>query len=140
MATALGKADGVVILVVPSETHSVTGWSSTYVPNSPKRLAIASHALLDAMTKNSRGMPLFWPLSFRRFEMPWRPIRNPPTGIAFLSRQGLEVALIELGQFAPLLLFALRPFLPSGRGVGARPRQLKVAPAPSMVRDGASAL
>lgn len=72
-------------------------------------LAVGSHALLDAMTVGSRGVPLLWPLSFTRFEMPWRPIPNAPCGLDYLSREGLRVAVIELFQFLPLVLLALRP-------------------------------
>ncbi len=72
-------------------------------------LAVASHAFLDAMTVGSRGVPLLWPLTFARFEMPWRPIPNAPCGLHYLSAQGLRVATIELFQFFPVLLLALWP-------------------------------
>jgi inner membrane protein len=72
-------------------------------------LAVASHALLDAMTVGSRGVPLLWPFTFARFEMPWRPIPNAPCGLHYLSAQGLRVATIELFQFFPVLLLALWP-------------------------------
>ena len=49
---------------------------------------VASHALLDAMTVSSRGVPLFWPITFTRFEAPWRPIPNAPCGFEFLSLAG----------------------------------------------------
>jgi inner membrane protein len=82
-------------------------------------LAVASHALLDAMTASSRGVPLLWPISFARFEMPWRPIPNAPCGLAYLSRIGLRVASIELLQFSPILLLALWPA--ASKGAIARP-------------------
>ena len=72
-------------------------------------LAVGSHALLDAMTTTSRGVPLFWPISFHRFEIPWRPIPCAPCGLAYASSLGLKVARIELVQFFPFLLLALRP-------------------------------
>lgn len=70
---------------------------------------VGSHALLDAMTVTSRGVPLFWPITFTRFEMPWRPIPNAPCGLEYVSREGLRVAVIEFFQFLPLLILALRP-------------------------------
>ncbi|MES1205721.1 MAG: metal-dependent hydrolase [Pseudomonadota bacterium] len=73
-------------------------------------LTVASHVLLDAMTVSSRGMPLLWPISFARFEMPWRPIPNAPCGLDFLSLAGLRVASIELFQFLPLIVAALWPW------------------------------
>ena len=73
-------------------------------------LVVTSHAVLDAMTGGgSRGVPLFWPFCFYRFESPWRPIPNAPCGLAYLSRRGLAVAAIELLQFSPFLLYALGP-------------------------------
>jgi inner membrane protein len=75
-------------------------------------LVIASHAALDAMTGGgSRGVPLLWPFTFHRFEAPWRPIPNAPCGLAYISRTGLTVALTELIQFSPLLIYALGPSL-----------------------------
>lgn len=74
-------------------------------------LVVASHALLDAMTAHSRGVPLLWPLSFHRFEMPWRPIPDAPYGLAYLSIVGLRVAATEFLQFLPFLLFAARPVI-----------------------------
>ena len=92
-------------------------------------LVVASHALLDAMTIDSRGVPLLWPLSFHRFTMPWRPIPNAPCGLAYLSREGLRVAATEFLQFFPFLVFALRPGTPPfawfhRRGRGSPPPRL----------------
>ena len=72
-------------------------------------LTVASHALLDAMTVDSRGVPLLWPVTFARFQMPWRPIPNAPCGLDYLSMEGLRVAKIELLQFLPVLVLALWP-------------------------------
>lgn len=72
-------------------------------------MAVGSHALLDAMTVTSRGVPLLWPFSFHRFEMPWRPIPNAPCGLEYLSAEGLQVATVEFFQFLPVLYLALRP-------------------------------
>jgi inner membrane protein len=82
-------------------------------------LAVASHALLDAMTASSRGVPLLWPITFTRFEMPWRPIPNAPCGFAYLSQLGFRVACIELLQFSPIVLLALWPGAPKLAETGA---------------------
>jgi inner membrane protein len=80
-------------------------------------LVVASHPLLDALTEDSRGVPLLWPLSFLRFALPWRPIPNAPCGFEFISLTGLRVASIELLLFLPVLMLALWP-----RPVAARRR------------------
>jgi inner membrane protein len=72
-------------------------------------LVVASHLLLDAMTTSSRGVPLLWPVTFHRFELPWRPIPNAPCGLEFISTLGLRVASIELLLFLPLLVVAFWP-------------------------------
>ena len=93
-------------------------------------LVVASHAALDAMTGGgSRGVPLLWPFSFHRFEAPWRPIPNAPCGLAYISRAGLDVAVTELFQFSPLLIYALGP------ARWRRIRTLSSAESPPKTRD-----
>lgn len=72
-------------------------------------LVVASHPVLDALTGDSRGVPLLWPVTFARFQMPWRPIPNPPCGLEFVSATGLRGAAVEFLLFLPLLLVALWP-------------------------------
>ena len=74
---------------------------------------LASHGLLDALTASGRGVPVLWPFSFHRYALPWRPIPDSPCGLDYLSLAGLRVALIEVIQFLPLLVFAFRPALSS---------------------------
>jgi len=83
-------------------------------------LVVVSHALLDSMTTGSRGVPLLWPLSFARFEMPWRPIPNAPCGLSYLSREGLRVASIELIQFFPVWALAVWRPRPVPQPIAAR--------------------
>jgi inner membrane protein len=96
-------------------------------------LTMATHALLDAMTVDSRGAPLLWPLSFWRFEMPWRPIPNAPCGLAYFSMAGLRVAIVELGMFMPILLLALWPGDAAGDPEHAD-KGLKTGPVPSKIQ------
>ncbi|MBC8133610.1 MAG: metal-dependent hydrolase [Deltaproteobacteria bacterium] len=105
-------------------------------------LAVASHALLDAMTVTSRGVPLLWPISFARFEMPWRPIPNAPCGLAYLSREGMRVAVIEFFQFLPLLVWTLRPHQgsPTRRTVRAKRRGTKSNRTTRMTRHAAASV
>jgi inner membrane protein len=92
-------------------------------------LVVASHALLDAMTVTSRGVPLLWPISFTRFEMPWRPIPNAPCGLAFVSIKGLHVACVELVFFLPVLVASLWP---------PRARKAAQGPAPGPAESAAA--
>ena len=92
-------------------------------------LVVASHPLLDALTGDSRGVPLLWPLSFVRFAMPWRPIPNAPCGLEFISLTGLRVASIELLMFLPLLMLALWPH-PGGARQGVPPAPRRVGETP----------
>ena len=87
-------------------------------------LVVASHPLLDAMTADGRGVPLLWPLSFHRFEIPWRPIPNAPCGLAYVSLTGLRVCCIEFLQFLPVLGLALWP----SKKAPGEPRKNKVVP------------
>lgn len=70
---------------------------------------VASHGLLDALTFDSRGLMLLWPLSDASIAFEWRPIPSAPTGLAFVGSRGVEVALVELLFFSPVAAFALRP-------------------------------
>jgi inner membrane protein len=74
-------------------------------------LLVASHALLDAMSQEGRGIFLLWPLSAQRFHLVWRPIPDAPTGLAFFSPIGLQHLVIELIYFCPAVAYALRPTL-----------------------------
>ncbi|HEV2706186.1 MAG TPA: metal-dependent hydrolase, partial [Pyrinomonadaceae bacterium] len=57
--------------------------------------AIASHALLDALTDGGRGVALFAPFSARRYFFPWRPIEVSPIGAGFFSERGWTVLASE---------------------------------------------
>ncbi len=69
----------------------------------------ASHGLLDAMTDGGKGVALLWPVTPRRFFLPWRPIPVAPIGVGLVSAEGLEVLLWEAVVFLPLLAYALWP-------------------------------
>jgi inner membrane protein len=57
----------------------------------------ASHAFLDAMTNGGLGVALFWPFSFERIFLPFRPIQVSPIGSSsFFSEWGLRVIASEL--------------------------------------------
>lgn len=76
-------------------------------------LVTASHAVLDALTDGGLGVALFWPLSSARIFLPWRPLPVAPIGAHFLSARGLTVALTEVVMLAPLILYAVWPWLTS---------------------------
>jgi hypothetical protein len=70
-------------------------------------VVLVSHALLDTMTDGGLGCALLWPMSLTRYFAPWRPIPVAPIGFGFLSIDGALIALVELGWFLPVLVFAL---------------------------------
>lgn len=97
-------------------------------------LTVASHGLLDAFTTDSRGIHLLWPFVSDRIVMPIRPIPVAPSGIAFLSERGIQVALVEAMYFLPLAVLALwkapiRQFLKSRYPTFARVQILVIATA-----------
>jgi inner membrane protein len=90
-------------------------------------LVVASHAVLDALAQDGRGMMFLWPLSTGRFHFPWRPIPDAPRGLAFFSEVGMRHLAIELVYFLPFSLYALWPRLrgaprrsPAGRFASRR--------------------
>ena len=66
---------------------------------------VASHALLDTLTDGGLGCALLWPFSDERFFAPWTPLPVAPIGRAFLSAEGLRVALVEAAVLSPLVVF-----------------------------------
>jgi len=68
---------------------------------------VSSHALLDTLTDGGLGCALLWPFSDERFFAPWAPLPVAPIGRAFLSAEGLRVALVELVALSPLIAFLL---------------------------------
>lgn len=67
---------------------------------------VASHGVLDAFTDGGLGIAFLWPFSNERFFAPWRPIPVAPIGARLLSASGLQVVLVELLIFLPLLPLA----------------------------------
>ena len=70
---------------------------------------VASHGMLDAFTDGGLGVAFLWPFSNDRFFAPWRPIPVAPIGARLLSARGLEIVLIELLIFLPVLPVAFWP-------------------------------
>jgi inner membrane protein len=70
---------------------------------------VASHPLLDTLTDGGLGCALLWPFSTKRFFAPWTPLPVAPIGRAFLSAEGVRVALTEIIGLSPLAIYALWP-------------------------------
>jgi inner membrane protein len=71
--------------------------------------AVASHAVLDILSADGRGLPLFWPISDQRFASPVRLLSDAPRGLALLSVPGAVNVAIEILVFLPVVLYALWP-------------------------------
>jgi inner membrane protein len=70
---------------------------------------VASHPLLDTLTDGGLGCALLWPFSTERFFAPWTPLPVAPIGRAFLSAEGVRVALFEIIALSPLAIYTLWP-------------------------------
>jgi membrane-bound metal-dependent hydrolase YbcI (DUF457 family) len=72
-------------------------------------IALLAHPLVDALLtrvegeENDWGIPLFWPLSRRRFCLP-RPLVRPPTLASYGSLALLRDLLPEIALFGPTCL------------------------------------
>ncbi len=78
-------------------------------------LAVASHALLDALTNGGLGVALLWPFSSERFFAPFRPIQVAPISVRrLLSPRGLAVLASEL-EYVWLPCALVGALLASGR-------------------------
>jgi hypothetical protein len=70
--------------------------------------ALLAHPLTDALVtkiedKPNLGLPLFWPLSLRRYCLP-RPLVQPPSVESFTSLSGLRALLPEIALFGATCL------------------------------------
>jgi hypothetical protein len=74
-----------------------------------RRVGAGQPAVLDSLTNGARRCALFWPFDGARHFMPFHPIPVAPIGLAYWSRAGLRVALVEIVPFAPVWLYAVRP-------------------------------
>jgi inner membrane protein len=95
-------------------------------PRKPKlwlfcAVVAVSHGLLDAMTDGGYGVALLWPLTSRRYFLPWTPIPVAPIGAGMLTFEGARVVSIELLQFSPLAVWALWPRKTRRSTAGAAP-------------------
>jgi inner membrane protein len=95
--------------------------------------AVASHALLDALDKGGRGLPLFWPISNARFHSPWQIFPDSPKGMEVLTRPGVMELALELLLFLPIAIYALWPRITDWR---ARERLRLQAPPQLTILDG----
>jgi inner membrane protein len=90
-------------------------------------MAMASHALLDALTNGGLGVAFFAPFSNDRYFFPWRPIQVSPISVRrFFSERGLAVLGSELAiVWVPALALAAigaawRRWAPSRRASDGR--------------------
>lgn len=81
-------------------------------------VVVSSHPLLDTLTDGGLGCALLWPFSHERFFAPWTPLPVAPIGRAFLSAEGLAVALTELAVLSPLVAVLIWHVLARGRPTG----------------------
>lgn len=78
-------------------------------------IALASHGLLDTMSRLGDGPMLFWPFTAGHYEFPWRPIPGVITAQHYLSIQAIPTLVVEGMLFFPFIAFALGVFFPVRR-------------------------
>ncbi len=83
--------------------------------------ALASHGLLDTMSRLGNGPMLFWPVTEAQYEFPWRPIPGVLTAEHYLTRDAIPTLVVETMLFFPFIAYALTFFLPKPlpRGVSS---------------------
>lgn len=74
--------------------------------------ALASHGLLDTMSRLGNGPMLFWPLTQAQYEFPWRPIPGVLNAEHYMTREAIPTLVVETMLFFPLIAYALTFFLP----------------------------
>ncbi|MEP7325628.1 MAG: metal-dependent hydrolase [Gemmatimonadota bacterium] len=77
--------------------------------------ALASHGLLDTMSRSGNGPMLFWPFTQGRYEFPWRPIPGVVSTSYYLTRDAIPTLVVETMLFLPCIAYALTFFLPQPR-------------------------
>lgn len=69
-------------------------------------LALASHGLLDALTRSGGGPELLWPFSPRRFAFAWQPIPGMQSFQEYFTLAAVPVYAQELLLHTPLIVAA----------------------------------
>ena len=93
-------------------------------------LAMASHGLLDALTKGGLGVAFFAPFSEKRYFFPTRPLAVSPLSISqFLTSRGLAILINEMRWvWAPSIGVAATVLMYRS---WRRPRRITVRPRPT---------
>lgn len=102
-ALAIGGLVGAVVRGTPMRRY-FTGFCAF--------IALASHGLLDTMSRLGNGPLLFWPFSSAFYEFPWRPIPGVITAQHYLTLQAIPTLVVETMLFLPFIAYALRVFFP----------------------------
>lgn len=76
--------------------------------------ALASHGLLDGMSRLGSGPLLFWPFTTASYAFPWRPIPGVLTSHHYLTLQAVPTLVVETLLFLPFMAYALTVLLPVG--------------------------
>jgi len=86
--------------------------------------ALASHGVLDTMSRLGNGPMLFWPATTASYEFPWRPIPGVLAAHHYLTSEAIPTLVIETLLFLPFLAYAFTVLFPvtRARGVEETPR------------------
>lgn len=70
-------------------------------------LALASHGLLDTLSRVGDGPRLLWPWLDRGLQSPWQPVPGVPTALDYFSIHAIPTFLVEAVVFSPLIILAV---------------------------------
>ena len=70
-------------------------------------VALASHGLLDALTRTGRGPKLLWPFSSTRFSFDWQPIPGTDSFQEYFTLDAAPIYAQELVLHLPLIVLTL---------------------------------
>ncbi|MEO8199236.1 MAG: metal-dependent hydrolase [Gemmatimonadota bacterium] len=104
-ALAIGGIVGALVKGSPMRRYFTGLWAF---------VALASHGLLDTMSRLGNGPMLFWPFSNAFYEFPLRPIPGVLTAQHYLTVQAIPTLVVETMLFLPFIAYAIGVFFPGG--------------------------
>lgn len=81
-------------------------------------LAMASHGVLDALTRHGQGPALWWPITGARYALSWQPIRGSESFEGYFTWQAVPTLVTEGIVFLPVVAVTALILAGGGRSMG----------------------